>query len=113
MLCSNGFKNSSAKSKKMATHIGLKYALRHLLKNKLFSAVNILGLSLSGILVFLLMVFISTEKGVVHAEECAFSPPFGQYIVDVSLALGIALLTVSRQSWRAARRNPVEALRYE
>ncbi|MBN1820936.1 MAG: ABC transporter permease [Prolixibacteraceae bacterium] len=29
------------------------------------------------------------------------------------LALGIALLTVSFQSWRAARRNPVEALRYE
>jgi putative ABC transport system permease protein len=29
------------------------------------------------------------------------------------LALGIALLTVSWQSWRAAARNPVEALRYE
>ena len=29
------------------------------------------------------------------------------------LALGIALLTVSRQSWRAATRNPIEALRYE
>jgi len=30
-----------------------------------------------------------------------------------ALALGIALLTVSWQSWRAATRNPVEALRYE
>ncbi|HNZ71775.1 MAG TPA: FtsX-like permease family protein, partial [Prolixibacteraceae bacterium] len=29
------------------------------------------------------------------------------------LALGIALLTVSWQSWRAATRNPVKALRYE
>ncbi|MCK5457553.1 MAG: FtsX-like permease family protein, partial [Melioribacteraceae bacterium] len=29
------------------------------------------------------------------------------------LSLGIALLTVSWQSWRAAIRNPVEALRYE
>ena len=29
------------------------------------------------------------------------------------LALAIALLTVSWQSWRAATRNPVEALRYE
>jgi putative ABC transport system permease protein len=29
------------------------------------------------------------------------------------LALGIALLTVSWQSWRAASRNPVESLRYE
>ncbi len=30
-----------------------------------------------------------------------------------ALALAIALLTVSWQSWRAATRNPVEALRYE
>ena len=29
------------------------------------------------------------------------------------IALGIALLTVSWQSWRAATKNPVEALRYE
>jgi putative ABC transport system permease protein len=29
------------------------------------------------------------------------------------MILGIALLTVSWQSWAAARRNPVEALRYE
>jgi putative ABC transport system permease protein len=29
------------------------------------------------------------------------------------IALGIALLTVSWQSWRAATRNPVDALRYE
>jgi putative ABC transport system permease protein len=29
------------------------------------------------------------------------------------LVLGIALLTVSLQSWRTARRNPVETLRYE
>ncbi|MFW5773893.1 MAG: ABC transporter permease [Tangfeifania sp.] len=30
-----------------------------------------------------------------------------------ALALGIALLTVSWQRWKAATRNPVEALRYE
>ena len=29
------------------------------------------------------------------------------------LALGISLLTVSLQSWNAASRNPVEALKYE
>jgi putative ABC transport system permease protein len=29
------------------------------------------------------------------------------------LALGIALLTVSWQSWKSATRNPVEALRSE
>jgi putative ABC transport system permease protein len=35
------------------------------------------------------------------------------FFVAGLLALGIALLTVTWQSWRAAIRNPVEALRYE
>jgi putative ABC transport system permease protein len=35
------------------------------------------------------------------------------FVLSGLLALVIALLTVSLQSWRAATRNPVEALRYE
>ncbi len=35
------------------------------------------------------------------------------FILAGILALGIVLLTVSWQSWRAASKNPVEALRYE
>jgi putative ABC transport system permease protein len=35
------------------------------------------------------------------------------FVISGLLALAIALLTVSLQSWRAATRNPVEALRYE
>ena len=35
------------------------------------------------------------------------------YMVSGSLSLLIALLTVSWQSWNAARKNPIEALRYE
>jgi putative ABC transport system permease protein len=35
------------------------------------------------------------------------------FLVSGVFALGIALLTVSWQSWKAATRNPVEALRYE
>lgn len=35
------------------------------------------------------------------------------FILAGIVVLGIALLTVSWQSWRAATRNPVEALRYE
>jgi putative ABC transport system permease protein len=35
------------------------------------------------------------------------------FVLAGILALTIALLTVSWQSWRAATRNPVEALRYE
>jgi putative ABC transport system permease protein len=35
------------------------------------------------------------------------------FVLAGALALGIAVLTVSWQSWKAATRNPVEALRYE
>jgi putative ABC transport system permease protein len=35
------------------------------------------------------------------------------FVLAGLLALVIALLTVSWQSWRAATRNPVESLRYE
>jgi len=35
------------------------------------------------------------------------------FILSGTIALGFALLTISWQSYRAASRNPVEALRYE
>jgi putative ABC transport system permease protein len=35
------------------------------------------------------------------------------FVLSALIAFGIAFLTVSWQSWRAATRNPVEALRYE
>ena len=35
------------------------------------------------------------------------------FILSVTISIAIAVITVSWQSWRAATRNPVEALRYE
>ncbi len=48
-------------------------------------------------------------------ENFAYKTNLSWWIFTLAglLALGIALLTVSWQSWRAATRNPVEALRYE
>ncbi|WP_346863085.1 ABC transporter permease [uncultured Draconibacterium sp.] len=48
-------------------------------------------------------------------ENFAYKTTLSWWIFAIAgaLALGIALLTVSWQSWRAATRNPVEALRYE
>ncbi|MCY1719267.1 ABC transporter permease [Prolixibacteraceae bacterium Z1-6] len=48
-------------------------------------------------------------------ENFAYKATLSWWIFALAglLALGIALLTVSWQSWRAATRNPVEALRYE
>jgi putative ABC transport system permease protein len=48
-------------------------------------------------------------------ESFAYKTELSWWIFAIAglLALGIALLTVSWQSWKAATRNPVEALRYE
>jgi putative ABC transport system permease protein len=48
-------------------------------------------------------------------ENFAYKTELSWWIFALAglLALGIAILTVSWQSWRAATRNPVEALRYE
>ena len=48
-------------------------------------------------------------------ESFAYKTQLSWWIFAVAgvLALGIALLTVSWQSWKAANQNPVDALRYE
>jgi putative ABC transport system permease protein len=48
-------------------------------------------------------------------ESFAYKTDLSWWIFALAglLALGIALLTVSWQSWKAATRNPVEALKYE
>ena len=48
-------------------------------------------------------------------ESFAYKTELSWWIFALAglMALGIALLTVSWQSWKAATRNPVEALRYE
>ncbi len=48
-------------------------------------------------------------------ENFAYKTELSWWIFALSgvLVLGIALITVSWQSWKAATRNPVEALRYE
>jgi putative ABC transport system permease protein len=48
-------------------------------------------------------------------ENFAYKTELSWWIFALAglLAMGIALLTVSWQSWRAATRNPVDALRYE
>ena len=48
-------------------------------------------------------------------ENFAYKTTFSWWIfaLAILLTLGIALLTVSVQSWKAATRNPVESLRYE
>jgi len=48
-------------------------------------------------------------------ENFAYKTDFSWWIFALAglLALGIALITGSWQSWKAATRNPVESIRYE
>ena len=72
---------------------------------------------------FLALVFISCLVAIPIAwyalykwlQTFAYRTELSWWIFGLAgiLAFGIALLTVSWQSWRAATRNPVEALRYE
>jgi putative ABC transport system permease protein len=79
----------------MNYRIQLKQTIKILLKNKLFSWVNITGLSIALTLILMLLVYVKNETSVdsfhvnkdriyrvLHSSGCAFSPPFGQYIVD-------------------------------
>ena len=71
-------------------------------------------------LIWVLVAFIVASPIAYYAmnkwlENFAYKTSLSWWIFALAglLALGIALLTVSWQSWRAATRNPVEALRYE
>lgn len=67
------------------------------------------------ILAFLISCPISWYAMNKWLENFAYRTELSWWVFALSgvLAMGIALLTVSWQSWRAAKRNPVESLRYE
>jgi putative ABC transport system permease protein len=70
---------------------------------------------LSGLFAFVIAVPLAYYAMHKWLENFAYKTELSWWIFALAglLALGIALLTVSWQSWRAATRNPVEALRYE
>ena len=70
---------------------------------------------LSGIAAFIIAIPVAWYAMDKWLENFAYKTSISWWIFALAgmLALGIALLTVSWQSWKAATRNPVEALRYE
>ena len=64
---------------------------------------------------FLIAIPIAWQTMSKWLENFAYKTEINWWIFALTgiLALGIALITVSFQSWKAATRNPVEALRYE
>ncbi len=75
----------------------------------------LLPVILSGLAAIVIAVPIAWYAMNKWLENFAYKTSLSWWIFALAglLALGIALLTVSWQSWRAATRNPVVALRYE
>ncbi len=75
----------------------------------------LLPVLLSGLSAFVIAVPVAWYTMNKWLENFAYKTSLSWWIFALAgmLSLGIALLTVSWQSWRAATRNPVDALRYE
>jgi len=95
----------------------LKVGLRHLWKHKVFSVINIAGLSAG--LAVLVSILISTPLAWYFMNEWLRDFAYRIHIhwwvflAGGIIAISIALLTVSIQSIKAAIVNPVKSLRTE
>ncbi len=89
----------------------LKYITNLFRRDKTFSIVNVFGLSIAIAFTTLIIIYVHTESNVdnfhknsdriyrvVRAGECAFSPPFGQYIKDNIGGVGSFCRTFNIQS---------------
>jgi putative ABC transport system permease protein len=84
---------------------------------RIMQIMRLLNFNLVRWVVFATIIAVPVSYIIMHKwlESFAYKTELSWWIFALAglLALGIALLTVSWQSWRAATRNPVEALRYE
>lgn len=73
------------------------------------------GFTKSIVIAFVIACPVSWYAMHIWLQNFAYKTELGLWIFALAglLAFAIALITVSWQSWRAATRNPLEALRYE
>ena len=92
-------------------------SIRKILGSGEFAIVQLLSNEFTRIVSVAILIAMPVSWMVMHKwlESFAYKTNLSWWIFTLAglLALGIALLTVSWQSWRAATRNPVDALRYE
>lgn len=77
------------------------------LMNRKFMYLVLLAISISFPLVYIVIEELKKE----NAKSVSFS--VANYLIAFGVIVILAMITVSWQSWKAATRNPVEALRYE
>jgi putative ABC transport system permease protein len=84
---------------------------------RIMQIMRLLNFNLVRWVVFATIIAVPVSYIIMHKwlENFAYKTDISWWIFATAgmLALGISLLTVSWQSWKAATRNPVESLRYE
>jgi ABC-type antimicrobial peptide transport system permease subunit len=92
-------------------------SIRKILGAGEFSIVQLLSNEFAKIVLVAILIALPASYMIVEnwIKKFAYGINISWWIFALAglLALGIALLTVSWQSWRAATRNPLEALKYE
>ena len=92
-------------------------SIRKILGAGEFGIVQLLSNEFTRIVSIAILIAMPASWMIMHKwlENFAYKTTLSWWIFVLAgiMALGIAMLTVSWQSWRAATRNPVEALRYE
>jgi ABC-type antimicrobial peptide transport system permease subunit len=88
----------------------IKIAFRFLWRNKTYTILNYLCLTFGLSFSIIAMLHINRMQSF---DKFHASMPLWPYIAGPFIAYIIGLSAVSLQSWRAATRNPVEALRCE
>jgi ABC-type antimicrobial peptide transport system permease subunit len=92
-------------------------SIRRILGSNELGIIRLLSKEFAGVVITAILIALPTSYFIMHKwlENFAYKTTLSWWIFALAgmLALGIALLTVSLQSWKAASRNPVEALRYE
>jgi len=89
--------------------------VRNLKKNSTYSLLNILGLAVGMTAFILIALYVQYELSFDKYHENADRIHIGivSFLISDGTALLIAYLTVSYQSIKSARANPVDSLRYE
>ncbi len=92
-------------------------SIRRILGSGELGIIRLLSNEFTGVVITAILIALPTSYFLMHKwlENFAYKTNLSWWIFALAgvLALGIALLTVSWQSWKAATRNPVEALKYE
>ena len=113
IACINFMNLSTARSASRAKEVGLRKAVGASIWNLVILLCKdfVILVGIANLIAYPI-IYLAMDRWLLHfAYRIELSPT--PFVLGTLLTLGIALLTVSTQAWKAARTNPTETLRYE